>query len=92
VDDHLKDLIHKLGSVINETLSDSDKIADVIGVIRETGYDVFLVIEATIGFNKLKKNTTDAVTDDFQRLPAELTFTDQDQEFLKSLKIYIEEE
>jgi hypothetical protein len=51
-----------------------------------------LVIEATIGFNKLKKNTTDAVTDDFQRLPAELTFTDQDQEFLKSLKIYIEEE
>jgi len=91
VDDHLKDLIHELGNVINESLSDSDKIADVIGAIRETGYDVFLVIEATIGFNKLEKNTTDEVTSDSSHPPATLTFTDQDQAFLKSLKINIEE-
>ena len=91
VDDHLKDLIHELGNAINESLSDSDKIADVIGAIRETGHDVILVIEATIGFNKLEKNTTDEITSDSSHPPAALIFTDQDQAFLKSLKINIEE-
>ena len=91
MNDHLKDLIHELENVINESLSDSDKIANVIGAIRETGYDVFLVIEATIGFNKLEKNMEDEITNDSSRPPAELTFTDQDQAFLKSLKINIEE-
>lgn len=91
MDDHLKDLIHELGNVINESLSDSDKIADVIGAIRETGYDVFLVIEATIGFNKLEENIKDESTSDPSHSSTALTFTDQDQAFLKSLKINIEE-
>jgi len=41
-----------LGNAINESLSDSDRIAAAIGEIKQAGYDVFLVLEATIGFNK----------------------------------------
>jgi len=52
VDDKLKVLMQELGNAINETLSDSDRIAAAIGEIRRAGYDVFLVLEATIGFNK----------------------------------------
>ena len=51
VDEHLKELMQELGNAINESLSDSDRIAAAIGEIKREGYDVFLVLEATIGFN-----------------------------------------
>src|SRR5271169_3847141 len=44
--------MQELGNAINESLSDSDRIAAAIGEIRRAGYDVSLVLEATIGFNK----------------------------------------
>ena len=44
--------MQELGNAINESLSDSDRIAAAIGEIKRAGYDVFLVLEATIGFNK----------------------------------------
>ena len=49
---HLKNLMQELGNAINDSLSDSDRIAEAIGEIKRAGYDVFLVLEATIGFNK----------------------------------------
>ena len=52
LDDRLRDLMQELGNAINESLSDSDRIAAAIGEIKRAGYDVFLVLEATIGFNK----------------------------------------
>lgn len=52
MDDRLKELMKELGDAINESLSDSDRIASAIGEIKRAGYDVFLVLEATIGFNK----------------------------------------
>ena len=60
MDEKLKVLMQELGNAINESLSDSDRIAAAIGDIRRAGYDVFLVLEATIGFNKRDENETDA--------------------------------
>ena len=51
----------ELGDAINESLSDSDRIAAAIGEIKRAGYDVFLVLEATIGFNKREDNEDDVV-------------------------------
>ena len=48
--------MQELGNAINESLSDSDRIAGAIGEIKRAGYDVFLVLEATIGFNKRTGN------------------------------------
>ena len=56
LDDRLKELMQELGNAINESLSDSDRIAAAIGEIRRAGFDVFLVLEATIGFNKRGDN------------------------------------
>ncbi len=56
MDDQLKDLMQELGNAINESLSDSERIAVAIGEIKQAGYDVFLVLEATIGFNKREDN------------------------------------
>ena len=57
MDEKLKVLMQELGNAINESLSDSDRIAGAIGEIRRAGYDVFLVLEATIGFNKREESS-----------------------------------
>jgi hypothetical protein len=59
LDDRLKELMQELGNAINESLSDSDRIAEAIGEIKQAGYDVFLVLEATIGFNKRDESDDD---------------------------------
>ncbi|MGQ9918008.1 MAG: hypothetical protein ACUVS7_11370 [Bryobacteraceae bacterium] len=59
MDERLKELIQELGHAINESLSDSDRIAEAIGEIKRAGYDVFLVLEATIGFNKRDESGED---------------------------------
>ncbi len=94
MDDRLKELMQDLGNAINESLSDSDRIAAAIGEIKRGGYDVFLVLEATIGFNKRDENGEEGLgelvtTSDEVR---KVKWTSQDQKFLKALKISLEEE
>jgi len=59
LEDRLRNLMQELGNAINESLSDSDRIAAAIGEIKRAGYDVFLVLEATIGFNKREEGAED---------------------------------
>ncbi len=49
MDPQLKQLMKELGEAINESLSDSEQIAEVVARIKEGGYDILLVLEATIG-------------------------------------------
>jgi hypothetical protein len=51
--------MQELGNAINDSLSESDRIAEAIGGIKRAGYDVFLVLEATIGFNRRDDSSTD---------------------------------
>jgi hypothetical protein len=91
VDDHLKQLMQQLGNAINESLSESENIAEVIGEIKRSGYDVFLVLEATIGFNKRPGDEDSSPSLQRKTVPTEVSFTAQDQAFLKALRITIEE-
>jgi hypothetical protein len=85
-----------LGNAINESLSESEPIAEAIGEIKSAGYDVFLVLEATIGFNKRDESEEADETPAVE--PTEVTsigkvrFTTQDQRFLKALRITVDEE
>lgn len=102
MEEKLKDLMQELGNAINESLSDSDRIAAAIGEIKRAGYDVFLVLEATIGFNKRDdsaEETEEAEVDTTESQPkrkfestGKIKLTSQDQKFLKALKIAIDEE
>jgi hypothetical protein len=98
VEDRLKNLMQELGNAINDSLSDSDRIAEAIGEIKRAGYDVFLVLEATIGFNKRDENEDEEATVDSQSdkrvfEPAgKVKFTTQDHRFLRALKIAVDEE
>lgn len=88
MDKRLKSMMKELGDAINNSLSDSEQIAEVISRIKAGGYDVFVVLEATIGFNQHEDDTEAEAP---QHL-AELTMTAQDLKFLKSLRIRVEEE
>ena len=92
MDDQLKELMQQLGNAINESLSDSENIAEVIGEIKRSGYDVFLVLEATIGFNKRPGDDSDSTETTRTTVPTEIAFSPQDQAFLKALKITVEEQ
>jgi hypothetical protein len=94
VDQQLKQLMKELGDAINESLSDSDQIAEVVSRIKEGGYDIFLVLEATIGVSKQGEKPTDKTTSLVTTLSTnpEFKVNDQDLKFLKSLRIKIEEE
>ena len=94
LDDNFKRLIKELGDAINESLSESDAISDVLGRIRASGYDLFLVLEVTIGFNK----RGEANLIHRQKLNADLRqepffqLTTQDAQFLRALRISVEKE
>jgi hypothetical protein len=93
VDQQLKQLMKELGEAINESLADSDSIAEVVARIKEGGYDIFLVLEATIGVSKQGEKATDK-TSLVTTLTSNPTFkvNDQDLKFLKSLRIKIDED
>ena len=94
MDQNLKRLMKELGEAINTSVSEAEPIADVIGRIKEQGYDVFLVLEATIGFNK---RDTETESQAYLNIPEtvaepELRIKNQDMLFLRSLRISLGEQ
>ena len=92
MDQQLQKLMKQLGDAINDSLSDSDQIAKVISKIKAGGYDVFLVLEATIGFNKREEQEETGRPSLVKSpgAPPELKISPQDMKFLKSLRISVE--
>ena len=83
LDEELKVYRKKLEVAINKVLTESPHINETIQDIREVGYDVFLIIEATVGFNPREESALSS------EKPAHvhLELTTQDEKFLKSLRI-----
>ena len=102
MDEPLKHLMQELGNAINDSLSESDRIAEAIGEIKRAGYDVFLVLEATIGFNRRDENgeveeEESAEVEEEQpkrgfEATGQLKFTSQDHRFLRALKIAVDDD
>jgi len=90
----LRKLVQQLGEAIHESVSESPQIAGVVADIRRQGFEVMLMLEATIGLNEVEEQPEGALE------PARAdegaaegehqgTFTAQDLHFLKSLRISI---
>jgi uncharacterized protein (UPF0335 family) len=88
----VKDLIQKLGEAIHESVSESDQISGVVREIREQGFDVLLMLEATIGLNEVDEEAEEAEDGEDSAVTLEGgPFTRHDLTFLKSLRITTEE-
>ncbi|HEX7676779.1 MAG TPA: hypothetical protein VF713_01555 [Thermoanaerobaculia bacterium] len=53
MDDKIKQLLRELGSAINDSISNSEHVNEHIQRIRDEGYNLYVVLDATIGLNRL---------------------------------------
>ncbi|MCU1350748.1 MAG: hypothetical protein JWO56_3778 [Acidobacteria bacterium] len=52
MDDKIKQLLRELGTAINESISSSEDVNAQIQKIRDEGYNLYVVLDATIGLNR----------------------------------------
>jgi hypothetical protein len=86
----------ELGEAINGSLSESEQIAQVIAKIKDEGFDIFLVLEATIGFNRHDEEAVEAQPPELvgtrrKNVEPEFSINAHDVRFLKSLRISIDD-
>jgi hypothetical protein len=83
----LRELIQQLGEAIHESVIESEQIAGVVQDIRKQGFDVLLMLEATIGLNEVSENETEESEE-----TDSATFTKNDRDWLRRLRISVEGE
>lgn len=89
----LRELIQQLGEAIHESVIESEQIAGVVQDIRQHGFDVLLMLEATIGLNELNgKDPEGAPAEGEEGEAIAGSFTKNDLHFLRSLRISVEGE
>lgn len=89
MDDKIKQLLQDLGTAINESISSSDDVNQHIQRIRDEGYDLYVVLDATIGLNKQDSEATEDVVPVPATPPREVQFriNVNDLSMLRSLGI-----
>ena len=91
----LRELIQQLGEAIHESVIESEQIAGVVQDIRKHGFDVLLMLEATIGLNEVAAKEAEAAAaggDGAEEGALAGEFTPNDLHFLRSLRISVEGE
>ncbi len=87
----LRKLVEQLGEAIHESVSESEQIAGVVQDIRRQGFDVLLMLEATIGLNEVVEQPRGELSvEAAEGAETGAEFTPQDVSFLRSLRIAIE--
>jgi hypothetical protein len=93
MDSRMKRLMKELSDAINGTLARSDVIGNKLAEIKDEGYDVYLVLEATAGSQVFYEQP---LPDQLVHMPPksrgpEWPVTAHDARFLKSLHIRIDD-
>ena len=90
----LRSLIQQLGEAIHESVSESEQISEVVQDIRKQGFDVLLMLEATIGLNEVEQEpgTEQSSKNKENAEETDRPFSAQDVHFLRSLRISVEGE
>ncbi|HUB53464.1 MAG TPA: hypothetical protein VL986_15015 [Terracidiphilus sp.] len=86
----LRELIQQLGEAIHESVIESEQIAGVVQDIRKHGFDVLLMLEATIGLNEVTQSPKGAEAGEGDAEGEATSFTQNDLSFLRSLRISVE--
>jgi hypothetical protein len=86
----LRELIQQLGEAIHESVIESEQIAGVVQDIRKHGFDVLLMLEATIGLNEVGAKSAESAEANADGSESGGPFTQNDLHFLRSLRISIE--
>jgi len=79
LDKPTKQMLQELGRAINEAVADSDDVSDIISQIKNSGYDILLMLDAIVVLNPQRTEAS-----------SEITSESNEQQFLKSLKIRLD--
>lgn len=89
MDDRIRDLLKELGTAINESISNSEDVNRQIQRLRDEGYNLYVVLDATIGLNRSEDDETHhaglASVDDAKHVQFRINVNDLG--FLRSLGI-----
>lgn len=72
-------LLAQLQEAIDEAISDSPRVSEVVAEMKLAGYDLCLILESTVAITPNEEHQTDGVP--------EPMLTDEDLEFLHELNI-----
>ena len=91
MDEHFQQLMQHLGEAINDAVMNSGEVEAALDQVRESGIDVFLVLEATICVRRRDGEPVDAnVVEALPAQPEDVDLSADDLHFLKRLRISVE--
>ena len=86
INDDAKEIVQQLGNAINTAVEQSGDVAAAIARLRESGYEVELMLKLEIGLRE--RDADDAGdADEAPDAAATLELTDEDRRTLRSMKI-----
>lgn len=94
-DDKLRRLVRNLEKSIEQAISSSPQVEECLSRVRREGYELSLVLQATLAFaprGELNQKDVDELTGVTDELDAGFNMSSLDKKFLRSLKIAVDEE
>jgi hypothetical protein len=93
--DDISQLAREVSATLQRVLSESPQINHCLNRIRSEGYEVSVVLEATLGFSRADRSGEGGPAAGFdvrveKAEPAPLRMTPLDKKFLRSLKITVD--
>ncbi|MEO8216707.1 MAG: hypothetical protein ABI718_06455 [Acidobacteriota bacterium] len=70
MDDRIREILKELGEAINDSISSSEDVNHHIQRIRDEGYNLYVVLDATIGLGKEEDQAAEQETGLVPQLPA----------------------
>jgi hypothetical protein len=85
----LKEMVEELQMAFNESVCESDRIAEVLADIKRSGYEVVLALDVTIGVTVAKQEQA-VETPVVPAAPGQFILNDEDRLFLSELHVAAE--
>jgi len=82
----LKEMVEELQMAFNESVCESDRIAEVLADIKRSGYEVVLALDVTIGVTAAKPEKIEE-TPVTPAVAGQFTLNDEDRLFLSGLHV-----
>lgn len=88
----LKEMVEELQMAFNESVCESDRIAEVLADIKRSGYEVVLALDVTIGVTAAKQEQADETpaVPAVPAVPGQFILNDEDRLFLRDLHVVAE--
>lgn len=82
-------LLGQLQHAIDEAVSESARIGEIVEELRRSGYDLNLMLESTVSVSPIESRVHDVAPEPRPGRAGELPFTEADLDFLRQMKVVL---